>query len=78
MDLTTHYYLDDYFFKYFTSEVKYPNPDVRANRAYTNVKWTYSMIYYLITSIWCYKILLGTSFMPTWLGGTGTPYNMEK
>lgn len=47
-------------------------------RSYTLVKWGYSIIYYIISSIWSYKILCGTRFMPTWLGGNGSPYILTE
>ncbi len=37
------------------------------------MKWGYTILYYFISSVWCYKILCGTRFMPTWLGGNGSP-----
>lgn len=40
------------------------------------MKWGYSMIYYLASSIWAYKIIKETSFMPTWLGGFGSPFSI--
>lgn len=37
------------------------------------MKWGYSLGYYALSSIWAYKIMIGTSFMPEWMGGNGHP-----
>jgi hypothetical protein len=47
----------------------------RAKRAYTLVKWGYSLVYYLISSIAAIYILKDTSYFPTWLGGNGSCSN---
>ena len=75
-DWLVHYYLDDLCFKHYIVEVKYPDIEARRKRSYTLVKWAYSIFYYLVTSMWAYKIMIGTTFMPTWLGGLGSPYTM--
>lgn len=62
--------------KHYITEERYLDPEARKKRCYTLVKWGYSIIYYLISSIWCYKILCETRFMPTWLGGKGSPFIM--
>jgi hypothetical protein len=51
--------------------VKYSTEESRQKKAYTIVKWAFSMLYYGISSIVAYLIILPTTFMPTWLGGNG-------
>ncbi len=72
-----HYLLDPLCEKYYITEQRYLEPDNRKKRCYTLVKWGYSIVYYLLSSLWAYKILIGTNFMPTWLGGNGSPYNLQ-
>lgn len=59
--------------KYYLSS-KYEGK-ARAKRAYTLVKWGYSLVYYLISSIAAIYILKDTSYFPTWLGGNGSCSN---
>lgn len=75
-DLLVHYLLDDACEQHFITEERYVEPEAKKKRSYTLVKWSYSMLYYLASSIWAYKILINTQFMPTWLGGLGSPYSM--
>ena len=35
------------------------------------MKWAYSIIYYLFSSIWAYSILTKTVYLPSWMGGLG-------
>jgi hypothetical protein len=76
IDWLIHYYFDGLCEKYYITEQRYTDPESRKKRCYTLVKWGYSIVYYLISSLWAYKILVGTHFMPTWLGGLGSPYSM--
>jgi hypothetical protein len=62
--------------KYFINHTKYTDPEARKKRCYTLVKWGYSIIYYSLSSIACFLLLMKTSYFPTWLGGTGTPENI--
>lgn len=48
----------------------------KEERAYTLVKWVYSIFYYLISSIAGYMLIKDTSFFPTWLGGHGACMNI--
>jgi hypothetical protein len=75
-DLLVHHLLDGPCEKYYITEQRYLSPESRKKRSYTLVKWGYSIVYYLISSVWAYKIIRETSFMPTWLGGNGNPLNM--
>jgi hypothetical protein len=71
LDGLTHYLLDDKCVQYYINDTKYPTEEQRKKKAYTIIKWTYSIVYYSISSIVGYLILLPTTFMPTWLGGDG-------
>ncbi len=71
LDNLTHYLLDDKFAEHYVNEVKYPTEELRKKKAYTIVKWTYSMVYYALSSLAAYIIIQPTTFMPTWLGGQG-------
>jgi hypothetical protein len=64
-----HKALDDLCEKYYMDCTKFPEEKSRKNRAYSLVKWSYSIIYYLISSIWAYQLLKNTSYFPPWLGG---------
>ena len=76
MDWLIHYFFDPLCYKYYITENKYIEHEARKKRVFTLVKWGYSIIYYFFSSIWAYKIMIGTTFMPTWLGGLGSPYTM--
>lgn len=76
MDLLIHYMFDDLCAKYYITEERYTDPESKKKRCYTLVKWGYSIIYYLFSSIWAYLIMRNTHFMPTWLGGLGSPLSM--
>lgn len=78
VDWKIHNYLDDLCEKYFITEKKYLDPESRKKRCFTLVKWGYSIFYYVLSSIWAYKILLGTKFMPTYMGGSGSPYILSE
>lgn len=73
-DWFVHYVFDDLCEKYYLNRERYATDEERKKRSYTLVKWGYSIGYYLISSIWCYKILMDTTFFPTWLGGSGDPF----
>ena len=74
--MLVHYLLDGPCEKYYITNERYLEPESRKRRCYTLVKWGYSIVYYLVSSLWAYKILRPTSFMPTWLGGSGDPTEM--
>ena len=77
--MIVHKIFDPIFEKHYITEERYTEPQAKKKRVYTLVKWTYSIIYYLISSIWGYKIISNTTFLPTWLGGLGTqPYDLGK
>ena len=42
---------------------------------YTLVKWSYSIVYYIIASIAAILLIKDTSFFPTWLGGSGSSFD---
>jgi hypothetical protein len=69
--MMSHKFFDPLCDKYYISHVKYPTEEQRKKRCYTIVKWGFSIIYYALTSVFGYFILLPTSFMPTFLGGNG-------
>ena len=50
---------------------KYVTGESRKKRCYTLVKWAHSITYYFISSIAAYLILKETTFLPTWMGGSG-------
>ena len=62
--------------KYDITDQRYIEPEAKKKRSYTLVKWGYTCIYYLFSSLWAYKILRETDFMPVWLGGKGSPYTL--
>jgi hypothetical protein len=70
-DAFSHKLFDSVCAKYYISHTKYPTEEERKKRCYTLVKWGFSIFYYGITSIFAYFILLDTSYMPSWLGGSG-------
>jgi len=72
--LAIHYLLDGPCEKYFLTETKYEGK-ARHKRAYTLVKWSYSIPYYLISSLAGLYLIKDTTFFPTWLGGAGTCLN---
>jgi hypothetical protein len=60
---------------------KFNDEKSRKNRAYSLVKWSYSIIYYLISSFWAYYLLKNTSYFPSWFGGIypdGGFHNLHK
>lgn len=69
-----HYALDDLCEKHYLNQAKYVTEEERKKRSYTLVKWGYSIVYYLASSVWCFRILMATSYLPTWLGGQGDPF----
>jgi hypothetical protein len=72
-----HYFLDDLCEKYYLVNQKYEGK-ARQKRAHTLVKWSYSIIYYTISSIVGYCLIKDTNSFPTWLGGNGSCYNFIK
>jgi hypothetical protein len=70
-----HYFFDNLIEKYYLTEKKYKNED-RLKRAYTLVKWSYSLVYYFSTSIAAYILIKDTAFFPWWLGGEGSCSNI--
>ena len=74
--MLVHYLFDDLIEKYYITDQRYTEPEARKKRCYTLVKWGYSSLYYLFSSVWAFLILKETTFMPTWLGGKGSPYTM--
>lgn len=74
-DLFVHYIFDGLCVKYYLTENKYEGK-AREKRAYTLVKWGYSILYYLISSISAFYLIKDTSFFPTWLGGNGACMNL--
>lgn len=73
-DWLVHYILDDLCDRYYLNHDKYASEEDRKKRSYTLVKWGYSIVYYLLSSIWCFRILTETTYMPGWLGGKGDPF----
>lgn len=73
-DFIVHHFLDDLCAEFYITGEKYTTPEDKKKRCYTLVKWAYSLVYYLISSVWCYTILKQTTYLPTWLGGKGDPY----
>lgn len=47
-------------------------------KAFSIVKWQYSNIYYIATSISAYYLLKPTKFMPSFFGGNGSVYSLSK
>ena len=78
MDMLIHHYFDPIFEEHYITESRYIDPVLRKKRCYTLVKWAYSILYYIISSIWGYKIMIGTTLMPTWLGGHGNLFIMNS
>lgn len=75
-DFLVHYIFDELCAKYYITDERYTEPEQKKKRCYTLVKWGYSILYYLGSSAWAYKIMVETTFMPTWLGGLGSPLDM--
>jgi hypothetical protein len=73
-DWAVHYFFDELCDKYYINWEKYPSEEERKKRCYTLVKWGYSIGYYLVSSVWCYTILMDTTYFPSWLGGRGDPF----
>lgn len=69
-----HYTLDDLCDRHYLNHDKYGSEEDRKKRSYTLVKWGYSIVYYLLSSIWCFRILTETTYLPVWLGGKGDPF----
>jgi ceramide synthetase len=42
------------------------------------VKWGYSILYYFLSSVSAFLLIKDTSFYPTWLGGSGTCFNIIR
>ena len=70
-DGLTHYLLDQKCAIYYVNDVKYQTEEQRLKKAYTIIKWAFSLFYYGISSIAAFLIILPTTFMPTWMGGDG-------
>ncbi len=70
-DGLTHYLLDHKCAVYYVNDIKYPTEEQKLKKAYTIVKWAFSLFYYAISSIAAFLIVLPTTFMPTWMGGDG-------
>lgn len=77
LDHACHYF-DGWFLEHFINEAKYPDLEKRKKRCYTFAKWGFSLFYYLPISIWAYTILVKTSYMPAWLGGSGTCVGLNR
>ena len=75
-DLIIHHIFDPLCQQHYITEERYTEPEQKVKRSYTLVKWGYSIGYYLLSSAWAYKIMVGTQFMPTWLGGLGSPLTL--
>lgn len=65
---------DDLCDRHYLNHDKYVTEEDRKKRSYTLVKWGYSIAYYLASSVWCFRILMDTTFFPEWLGGKGDPF----
>lgn len=74
-DLLIHYLLDPLCIKYYLNETKYEGKS-REKRAFTLVKWAYSIFYYFFSAIIAFLLIKDTSFFPTWLGGSGACTNL--
>ena len=70
-DGLVHYLFDERCVKYYLNQEKYTTEEARKKRAYTLVKWAYSLLYYGTSSVLGYLLVQQTTFMPTWLGGHG-------
>lgn len=66
-----HQKLDDKCDTYYLSYERYKTEEQRKKRCYNLVKWAHSIVYYTLSAIAAYFILKQTSFLPTWLGGSG-------
>lgn len=73
-DWLIHRNFDGLCDEHYINREKYPTEEERKKRCYTLVKWAYSIAYYLLSSAWAYKILMGTTYFPTWMGGRGDPF----
>lgn len=69
--MLVHYLFDDLCEKYYIDIDKYNEPEIRKKRSYTLVKWEYSIIYYLLSSVAAYLVLKNTIYFPIWFGGKG-------
>ena len=47
-------------------------------KAFSVVKWQYSNIYYIGTSLFAYYLIKDTKFMPTFFGGNGSVYTLAN
>ena len=70
-DKLVHYCLDGWFLDNYLTDEKYEGP-ARPKRVHTLVKWSYSMVYYIFSSVTAIMLIKDTSFFPTWLGGSGS------
>jgi hypothetical protein len=67
--------LNPWVMNHFLRFDKYQEPESRKRRCHTLAKMIYSLVYYLISSAVSYMLIVGTSMMPTWLGGNGQCIN---
>jgi hypothetical protein len=70
-----HYLFDDLCIKYYLDQNKYVGKS-KEKRAYTLVKWGYSIIYYFFSTIAAFLLIKDTTFFPSWLGGNGSCLNL--
>lgn len=52
--------------------------ETRMKKSYCIVKWAYSAVYYMGTSVAAYILLKDTSFFPSFLGGHGSVYSLPQ
>lgn len=71
-----HYLFDDWVDKNYLRENKYTDPVVRKRRSHTLVRWAEHTVYYICTTITGYILIKDTAFMPRFLGGHGSIYNL--
>jgi hypothetical protein len=70
-DTLFHYALDEKCAQHYINKEKYPTEEARKKKAYTVVRWGFSLLYYGASSTAAFLIIQPTSFMPNWLGGDG-------
>lgn len=77
-DWLWHRKVDDWVFNNYLSTERYADELARRRRSFTIAKWGYSEIYYFCSSIIGYLLIQNTSFMPEFLGGSGSVHNVAK
>lgn len=72
-----HKWFDSVVEKYWLRRDKYPDMETRMRKSFSIVKWHYSNLYYIGTSVSAYLLIKDTKFLPWFFGGNGSVYSLS-